>query len=69
MQMAQRLALTGWVRNLPDGSVECVVEGPEHDILQFIDWAHRGPAYARVDSVQVSWADFSGAFASFDCRK
>jgi len=70
---AQRSArdnkLTGWVRNLPDDSVECVVEGPRDAIDQFVLWANRGPVAARVDSVEVSWSDPTGEFTRFECRK
>jgi acylphosphatase len=51
---AQRLALSGWVRNRADGSVEAVACGdaPALDALQ--RWAQRGPPAARVDAVEPS---------------
>ncbi|MBE2260013.1 MAG: acylphosphatase [Rhodobacteraceae bacterium] len=48
---AQRLGLSGWVRNRRDGSVEALVRGPVEAVDALIVWAHRGPAMARVDSV------------------
>ncbi len=51
---ATRLGLQGWVRNLDDGSVEAVVQGPAADVETMVQWCHRGPQLARVDSVQVS---------------
>lgn len=43
------LSLTGYVRNLPDGSVEIDVEGEEYEVLPFVEWCRRGPVRARVD--------------------
>ena len=51
---ALRLGLGGFVRNLPDGSVECVVEGEQEALEAFLAWARRGPALARVDAVTVN---------------
>lgn len=59
---AERLGLTGWVRNRLDGSVEAVVAGDEASVNQLINWARRGPLTAHVTSVDVTPAqgDFSG---------
>lgn len=51
---ARRLSVSGWVRNLPDGRVEAVVEGGEADVASLLEWARRGPAGSRVDSVEES---------------
>lgn len=53
VQQALALGLTGWVRNRHDGSVEALVCGAADAVQALIDWAHRGPAMARVDSVEV----------------
>lgn len=50
---AQRLGLSGWVRNLPDGRVALEAEGDEEVVRQLIDWCHQGPRFARVDRVDV----------------
>ncbi len=50
--------LTGWVRNRLDGSVEAVVQGPSSAVQAFIEWAHRGPPAARVDTVEIEdWSE------------
>lgn len=51
MAQARRLGLTGWVANLPDGSVEGVAAGPDEALAQFHDWLRRGPPAARVKAV------------------
>ena len=43
----------GWVRNLPDGTVEAVLEGRESDVLRVVDWAKRGPPRATVQRVDI----------------
>ncbi|MDO8964740.1 MAG: acylphosphatase [Coriobacteriia bacterium] len=48
---AVRLGLAGWVRNLPDGSVEVVFEGPGLAVEQALSYVAVGPERARVDSV------------------
>lgn len=54
---AARLGLRGWVRNVPDGSVEAHLEGAERDVDRMLDWLRHGPDYAEVDSIQVTDAD------------
>jgi len=65
---ARRLGLTGWVRNLPDGRVEAVVEGEEGKIKELIAWCHQGPPRAVVRSVEVEWEDYQGEFTDFEIR-
>lgn len=55
---ARTLGLRGWVRNLPDGSVEGVANG-EVDALQSLwIWLRRGPALAKVQHVE--WLEYDG---------
>ena len=62
---ARRLRLTGWVRNLADGSVELEAEGPDDVVAQLIDWCHRGPPAARVAAVTVEDVPVTGADIGF----
>jgi acylphosphatase len=52
---ARSLGLSGWVRNVPDGSVEAVFEGERERIESILDWCRRGPGLAEVDDVDVEW--------------
>ena len=63
---AQRLGVTGWVRNRGDGTVEAVVDGPTDAVDAFVAWARRGPPAARVTGVQIS--DSTETFERFDLR-
>jgi acylphosphatase len=48
VRRAHALRITGWVANLPDGSVEALVQGPADEIDLMLEWMRRGPAAARV---------------------
>ncbi len=61
---AQRLGVTGWVRNRLDGSVEAVIHGDAVQIAAMMTWVHRGPPAAKV--LRVEEADTEGAFDRFD---
>jgi len=52
-QLASDLGVRGWVRNLPDGTVEAFLEGDERRVKRIIDWAKFGPPRARVDKLEV----------------
>ena len=62
---ARALRLTGWVRNLPDGRVDAVFEGPRLQVSAVLDWCRQGPAISRVDEVDIQWEDFKGEFDGF----
>jgi acylphosphatase len=59
-ETAKHLALAGWVRNVPDGRVEAVFEGPRAAVDAAIAWAREGPDRAVVDDVLVEWEDALG---------
>jgi acylphosphatase len=50
-RMAERHGVSGWVRNLPDGSVEAVFEGPADEVSQLVEWSRHGPPAAVVRDV------------------
>jgi len=52
-QLASDLGVRGWVRNLPDGSVEAFLEGDEKKVKRVVDWARLGPPRARVDKLEM----------------
>lgn len=66
---AQRLGVTGWVRNCSDGSVEAVAEGRRESIEKLIEWCRHGPQGARVTRVQVDWEDPQEEFTEFGIRR
>lgn len=68
-EVARRLGLTGWVRNLPDGRVEIVAEGEEDGLQKLIAWCRQGPPAARVSSVEVEEEAYTGEFVQFFARR
>jgi len=64
-ETAVRLNLTGWVRNLPDGSVEAVFEGPVGKLEQAVQWCRQGPRGASVIYVDEKWQDYTGEYKDF----
>ena len=66
-QAADRIGgLCGWVRNLPDGRVEAVAEGPEEKIEALIAWCREGPRLASVRDIDVTWHEPEGGASGFD---
>jgi acylphosphatase len=51
----------GWVRNLDDGRVEAVFEGPRADVEEMVEWCETGSPAARVDDVEVEYSEPKGA--------
>jgi acylphosphatase len=67
-RMANKLNLRGWVRNLRNGDVEILVEGPEVEVQKLIVWCHRGPTRAYVSNVRIEKSVATGEFDSFTTR-
>ena len=56
----------GWVKNLQDGRVECLLEGTKENISILVEWAHHGPANAIVENVEFHNEKFDNEFTKFD---
>ena len=67
-RVARSLDLAGWVRNLPDGRVEAVLEGAENNMAAMLDWCRQGPPYAIVRQVEVTEEPYSGDYRDFSIR-
>ena len=62
---ASAMGLSGWVRNLPDGCVEALVEGEKENIERLAGKLKEGPPLSRVENVQIEWEDYRGEFLDF----
>jgi len=67
-EQALRLGLHGWVRNLPDGRVEALLEGEEHAVRRLLEWCKTGPPGARVDLVDARWETATNELEGFSIR-
>ena len=67
-ERARQLRLTGWVRNLVDGKVEVIAEGPRPALEKLLEFLRRGPPAAAVTAMQTEWSQASGEFTSFELR-
>ncbi len=65
LRQARGLRLTGWVKNLADGRVEAVFEGPKKEVEKVIKKCRKGPMLAGVKHIDVIWEKPKGEFTSF----
>ena len=68
MGKADELALKGVVRNLDDGSVAIVAEGPQQQIQRLLDWLKSENAPGRVERVEESISAADGSYRDFRAR-
>lgn len=66
---ARRLALKGWVRNMADGSVKVLVEGPSDVIRELSEELGVGPNASSVEDVNVEWMPWSGEYEDFRIKR
>jgi acylphosphatase len=65
---ADRHGVRGWVRNLPDGSLEAVFEGEEEAVKALVEFCKRGPQGAKVLDLDVTWGEYAGKFEDFEIK-
>ena len=65
---AEKYGLTGWVRNLPDASVETFICGDGARVDRMVAWLHQGAPMSRVTEVIVNKAEIGDTLQSFDIR-
>lgn len=68
LRHANDQGVTGYVRNLTDGTVEMVIEGEEFRVQFVIDRCVMGPPAATVHRAHVEWQPATGEFAAFQIR-
>ena len=65
LREAQRLEVSGWVRNLADGRVELIAEGEAASVQALLLSARRGPPASQVDRIEETWVDATNEFDGF----
>lgn len=68
LRVTKRIGVTGWVRNLPDGRVETVIEGPGEKVEEMLKWCEKGPPLARVTEVERMEEKSLSSFTEFSIR-
>jgi acylphosphatase len=61
----RKLALTGTVENIPDGTVKAVAEGEEAKLDEFLVHLKKGPLLSHVEDVKVEWSESTNIFKDF----
>ncbi|GAA4890468.1 acylphosphatase [Ferrimonas pelagia] len=65
-QQARRLGVTGYVKNLSDGSVEILAQGGGNAVDALIDWAQHGPSQATVEDILLDEYDGNEVYLDFE---
>lgn len=66
---ARKLRLTGWARNLSDGRVEAVFDGPQKSVEEMIKRCRKGPMFAGIKHIDIIWEETKGEFKDFEIIK
>ena len=64
-EAATSLGLTGYVKNLPDGTVEVVAQGLPDTLKEFVEYLNEGSSLSKVDSVSIDWRSVSEVYDEF----
>ncbi len=65
---AHELGVHGWVRNLPDGRVEAIVEGRKDEVEKLVEFCCTGPPGAKVVNLDLKWENPTGEYKDFTIR-
>lgn len=66
---AKRQGLTGYIKNLDDGTVESLAEGEEKGLKSFIDWCYNGSPASQVTKVNTEWGIATGEYEGFNMKR
>lgn len=68
VRAAKELGLKGYAKNLPDGTVEIIAEGPKGKIDELIEFCKKGPQAAEVSKVNIKFEKPKNEFDGFEIR-
>ena len=66
VEVANKLGIKGWVRNMDDGRVEIVAEGKKEQLDDFAEWLKKGPLLAKVYDLTIEEEKPTGEFKDFE---
>ena len=67
-ELAKRYQVSGYVKNLPDSSVELVAEGEEDELQKFFDSILKSPVGHFIQRHTIDWREADSAFSDFQIR-
>ena len=67
-RFARRRNVSGWVKNLPDGTVEATFEGEQDNIMEVIRMLREEHPFARVDKIDLTWSPCNDQYDRFEIR-
>ncbi len=65
-KVARRLGLTGYVKNMLDGTVYIEAEGPADKLLELLEFSKQGPKHSQVEKVEHEYTKPTNEFKGFD---
>ena len=65
-QEAVKLKVTGWVKNMPGGTVYLEAEGEENNLKSLERWLNIGSPHSRVDRVDLQWSEPTNTYSTFE---
>jgi len=65
LNVAKRLGVKGYARNMSDGSLEIVAEGDVEKLAEFVDEVLKGPPFARIEDYVIKWEKYKGEYEDF----
>lgn len=67
-KQAQEMTVGGWVRNLPEGKVEVLLQGERQEVEMLIEASQKGPFLAEVEEVEIEWEEITQEYPDFIVR-
>ena len=64
-KVAKKLNLTGYAKNMVDGSVLIEAEGPLEELNELIEFAKIGPRWAKIDKIDIKYSDEIKNYSNF----
>jgi acylphosphatase len=68
LEKAQSLEIRGYVKNLHDGTVELDAESNKEKLIELLQWCHKGPPGASVESIETTWLENLKHYTDFTIR-
>ena len=69
LDRARNLEVNGWVKNRLDGKLELIVQGKENNIKEMLSMLEEGPAWARVDNIDIKNKTLNNEITDFHIKK